>query len=73
MNLFNISFLKKYEHSKQELEKRLAEKEEEEESARSETEESLQFVVDTLQGLKEEEKRLKGESIAHSHGARVPG
>ena len=68
MNLFNISFLKKYEHSKQELEKRLAEKEEDE-SARSETEESLQFVVDTLQGLKEEEKRLKGESIAKSHGA----
>ena len=72
MNLFNISFLKKYEHSKQELEKRLAEKEEDE-SARSETEESLQFVVDTLQGLKEEEKRLKGESIAQSHGTQVPG
>ena len=37
------------------------EEEEDGESQRVETEESLQWVIETLQGLREEEDRLKGE------------
>ncbi|XP_076450774.1 dynamin-binding protein-like isoform X2 [Babylonia areolata] len=59
----NRNDIQKYEQSKQELEKKLAEAEE---SEKLETEESLQFVLETLHGLKEEEKRLKGNLFSVS-------
>ncbi|XP_070200464.1 dynamin-binding protein-like [Littorina saxatilis] len=54
----NRNDIQKYEQSRQELEAKLLGLEEGEE--RSETTDSLHFVKDTLQGLRDEEKRLKG-------------
>lgn len=55
--------IQKYEQSRLELETKLSQLEE---TDQEETRDSLQFVLQTLQGLKEEEKRLKGNLFSVS-------